>query len=41
MSRFFENMQIINMLNEGSHDINEPEINSLSDEEELDCLFRD
>ena len=34
MSRFYENIQIINMLNKDSHESDEPEINSLSDEEE-------
>ena len=34
MSGFYENIQIINMLNEDSHESDEPKINSLSDEEE-------
>ena len=38
MSRFYENIQIINMLNEDSHESDEPVINSLSDEEEHDSV---
>ena len=38
MSRFYKNIQIINMLNEDSHESNEPEINNLSDEEEHDSV---
>jgi len=34
MSRFYEDIEIINMLNEGIHESGEPKINSLSNEEE-------
>ena len=39
MPRFSENIQVINMLNEGSHESNEPVISSLLDEEEHDSGY--